>query len=69
MGKSVDRKQVDDYKLSLGRFRDVVKKNFDGIIVVSQRKTDDEFIKTVMEKEIPIENKNSANVKKNIDKI
>ena len=25
MGKSVDRKQVDDYKLSLVRFRDVVK--------------------------------------------
>ena len=34
MGKSVDRKQVDDYKLSLGRFRDVVKKNFDGIELV-----------------------------------
>ena len=34
MGKSVDRKQVDDYKLSLVRFRDVVKKNFDGIELV-----------------------------------
>lgn len=28
-------------------------KNFDGIIVVSQRKEDDEFIKTIIEKNIP----------------
>lgn len=41
---------IDDYK----NFYQIDKKNFDGIIVVSQRKTDDEFIKTVMEKEIPI---------------
>ena len=41
---------IDDYK----NFYQIDKKNFDGIIVVSQRKTDDEFIKNVMEKEIPI---------------
>jgi LacI family transcriptional regulator len=30
------------------------KKNFDGIIVVSQSKSDDEFIKTIIEKDIPV---------------
>ena len=41
---------IDDYKDS----HQIDKKNFDGIIVVSQRKTDDEFIESVIEKEIPI---------------
>lgn len=41
---------IDDYK----NFYQIDKKNFDGIIIVSQRKSDDEFIKTVMEKEIPL---------------
>lgn len=41
---------IDDYKY----FNQIDKTNFDGIIVVSQRKTDDEFIEAVIEKEIPI---------------
>ncbi|OOM70470.1 putative HTH-type transcriptional repressor ExuR [Clostridium puniceum] len=41
---------IDDYKY----FHQIDKTNFDGIIAVSQRKTDDEFIKDVIEKEIPI---------------
>jgi len=41
---------IDDYKY----FHQIDKTNFDGIIVVSQRKTDDEFIKDAIEKEIPV---------------
>lgn len=41
---------IDDYRY----FNQIDKTNFDGIIVVSQRKTDDEFIEAVIEKEIPI---------------
>lgn len=41
---------IDDYKYS----HQIDKKNFDGIIVVSQRKSDDEFINAIIEKDIPI---------------
>lgn len=41
---------IDNYEYS----HPIDKKNFDGIIVVSQSKNDDEFIKKVIEKDIPI---------------
>lgn len=41
---------IDDYK----DFNFINNRNFDGIIVVSQRKNDDKFIQTVIENEIPI---------------
>ncbi|MDO5516586.1 MAG: LacI family DNA-binding transcriptional regulator [Clostridium sp.] len=40
---------IDQYQYS----HPIDNKNFDGIIVVSQRKEDDEFIKTIIEKNIP----------------
>lgn len=40
---------IDDYEYS----HPIDNKNFDGIIVVSQSKNDDEFIKTILEKNIP----------------
>ena len=41
---------IDNYECS----HPIDKNNFDGIIVVSQSKNDDEFIKNIIEKEIPI---------------
>jgi len=41
---------IDKYEYS----HPIDKNNFDGIIVVSQSKNDDEFIKNILEKEIPI---------------
>ena len=41
---------IDNYEYS----QQIDKKNFDGIIVVSQSKSDDEFIRTIIEKNIPI---------------
>ncbi|AQR95798.1 LacI family DNA-binding transcriptional regulator [Clostridium saccharoperbutylacetonicum] len=40
---------IDDYEYS----HPIDNKNFDGIIVVSQSKNDDKFIKTILEKNIP----------------
>lgn len=40
---------IDDYD----SFHPIDNKNFDGIIVVSQSKNDDEFIKSIIEKDIP----------------
>lgn len=41
---------IDNYEYS----QQIDKKNFDGIIVVSQSKSDDEFISAIIEKNIPI---------------
>ncbi|BCZ46111.1 LacI family transcriptional regulator [Clostridium gelidum] len=41
---------IDNYEYS----HPIDNKNFDGIIVVSQSKNDDEFIKNIIEKDIPI---------------
>ncbi|MBS2904854.1 LacI family DNA-binding transcriptional regulator, partial [Klebsiella pneumoniae] len=41
---------IDNYEHS----HPIDNKNFDGIIVVSQSKNDDEFIKTIIEKNIPM---------------
>lgn len=56
---------IDDYKNS----HPIDKRNFDGIIVVSQSKNDDKFIQTVLEKNIPtvvinrfIENEGLVNI-------
>lgn len=56
---------IDDYKNS----HPIDKRNFDGIIVVSQSKNDDKFIQTVIEKNIPtvvinryIENEGLVNI-------
>lgn len=44
-------KGIDDYK---GDYSSVNTKRFDGIIVVSQSATDDDFIETVIQKSIPV---------------
>ncbi|EKQ57068.1 MULTISPECIES: LacI family DNA-binding transcriptional regulator [unclassified Clostridium] len=50
---------IDDYKYS----HPIDNKNFDGIIVVSQSKSDDKFIETILEKNIP-----TVVINRNIDK-
>lgn len=59
---------IDDYEKSPS----INNKNFDGIIVVSQSKNDNKFIKTIVEKGIPtvvinryIENENLVNIMSN----
>lgn len=61
-------KGIDDYE----KFPLINNKNFDGIIVVSQSKNDNKFIKTIVEKGIPtvvinrcIENENLVNIMSN----
>lgn len=61
-------KGIDDYE----KFPSINNKNFDGIIVVSQSKNDNKFIKTIVEKGIPtvvinrcIENENLVNIMSN----